>query len=162
MSNFFEIERLVRSICARSPASCTIGMHIRMTAPDFMFRHSPAGWNTVYAERGYVMLDPRVHWGLSNTGCRPYSEFEADDPHGMIELSKSYGLTYGIMISVEGGGTRSLAGYARSDRDYDPAECESLVADTQKLHDLTQTNESMSEKLRSQLTELAEDLDQNG
>ena len=41
-------------------------------------------WIDRYTERGYMLCDPLVSWGFSQTGATRWSELEFPDPHDVL------------------------------------------------------------------------------
>ena len=75
-----------------APAGYSIGLHIRFTAPLFMFQTYDPAWLDHYTENGYVLRDPMVAWGFSTTGTIRWSDPSLPDPFGLFKKAASYGL----------------------------------------------------------------------
>lgn len=155
MDNFNQIEQLLLQIKAKSHAGFAIAFHIRLTSPDYLFQTYPKDWINLYSENGWVMADPIVKWGMSEIGSIRWRDLQGIDDQGIFEKSSAFGMKYGVAIAIESDGSRSVAGFARSDRDFTDSEIESLKADVQTLHDFTASRSGMPDALRSALHNLS-------
>jgi LuxR family transcriptional regulator, quorum-sensing system regulator SdiA len=138
------VAALLHDLDQRSPAGCAIGLHIRFTAARYMFQSYPKRWMDQYSRSGLIQLDPTVRWGMSNVGWILWGDLEAIDEHGVLERAKDFGLMNGLTVAVLIDGSRSIASFARSDRDYAPpeiAELEEIFAD---LHRATAAGVALS------------------
>lgn len=115
------------------PLGFAIALHIRYNAPTFLFQTFPENWAEVYARNGYVIRDPAVHWAFENTGFIRWRDLRHLDRSGVMEQSRQYGLNYGFTVSIHNDSARSLAGFARGDRDYLDVEIAEI---TEKFHEL--------------------------
>lgn len=155
MADIEKIRALLKKVEKLSPSGFGIAFHFRLTSPDFLFQTYPKNWIDIYSEKGYIMHDPVVRWGFTETGAIRWADIELSDEYNILEESVSYGLKYGIAITVESGGTRSGGGLARADREFTDAEISELTGYIQDLHDLTATQTGMSEELRNELHDLS-------
>ncbi len=78
------ILRTVERLTALAPSGYAIALHVRFTTPTFLFQTYPREWIEVYTQRGYVMSDPTVMWGFSNTGRVRWSDLADQDSAGML------------------------------------------------------------------------------
>ncbi|WP_417809279.1 autoinducer binding domain-containing protein [Thioclava sp.] len=135
-----EIRHSVEQLLSETGALCDTGyayaLHIRFTRPSFMYRTYPQSWISRYDEKGMIIEDPVVKWGLSETGLRRWSDLE--DPDGILADAAAHGLTNGLTCAVGPSSSRSIAGFTRSDRAFSDDEAEILLGITEKLHQLTQ------------------------
>ena len=150
-----EIKRILTSLQAASPSGFAIAFHIRFTTPDFLFQTYPKAWIDRYSEQGMVMKDPIVRWGFGQTGAIRWSKLEQDDEFGVIAQSRDFDMNYGIASAIEDGGSRSVAGFARSDREFTDAEIATLGESLAELHALTANKDGMSDALRDYLQEMS-------
>ncbi len=155
MADISKITSILETVEDMSPSGFAIAFHIRMTASEFQFQTYPKDWMKTYSEKGYVMVDPIVAWGFSNNGAIRWSELAELDTHNIFEQSKTYGLNYGVAIGVEHDETRSVAGFARPDREHTDAEIAELTGHVSALHRLTASKNGMSEELRNELHQLS-------
>jgi LuxR family transcriptional regulator len=123
-----------------------------------MFQTYPKAWTDIYSEKGFVMVDPIVRWGFTETGSIRWSELSEQDEQNILMQSATYGMTYGVAIAVESDNSRSMAGYSRPDREYTDAEISQLTQCTQSLHELTTAHDGMDAELREELLTLASNL----
>jgi LuxR family transcriptional regulator len=139
----------------RSPAGCAIGLHILFTAPRYMFQSYPKRWMDEYSTSGLIMLDPTIRWGMNNVGWIHWGDLEAIDDHGVLERAMDFGIMNGVTISIMIDGSRSIASFARSDRDYETDEIADLEAVFAELHRATADVERLNDDDRSALKDLS-------
>lgn len=155
MADIEIIRRSLLRVGEHSTSGFAIAFHIRFTTPEFLVQTYPTDWTNLYSERGYVMGDPTVRWGFENTGSKRWSEMSSDDPMGIFGESAKFGLVHGTTVATESAGSRSVASFARADReltDTEIAELESLV---EELHAATASAEGMDQKLRDELHKMS-------
>jgi LuxR family transcriptional regulator, quorum-sensing system regulator SdiA len=150
-----DIAALLQELDARSPAGFAIALHIRFTAPTFLFQTYPRRWMDHYTAQGLVVRDPTVRWAMANTGRARWCELEAIDEDGVLEQAKDYGIMNGLAVALWRDGSRSIASFARADRDYEPAEADEIEALFAELHEMTAGCEGPNEADRAALHELS-------
>ncbi|MFT5743001.1 MAG: LuxR family transcriptional regulator [Paracoccaceae bacterium] len=150
-----EIVRILTDLQAASPSGFAIAFHIRFTTPDFLFQTYPKAWIDRYSEQGMVMKDPIVRWGFSEVGAIRWSELEETDEAGIIAQSQNFGMNFGIASAIDENGSRSVAGFARHDREFTDDEIAYLESALAELHHLTAHKDGMSAELRNYLQELS-------
>jgi LuxR family transcriptional regulator len=101
------------------------------------------------------MQDPTIRWGMNNVGRILWGDLEAMDDAGVLEHAKDFGIMNGVTIALYASGTRSIASFARSDRDYEPEETAELESLLEELHRATASVEAMNDEDRSALQELS-------
>lgn len=129
---------ILRRLSAISPMGYAIGLHIRFAAPILTFFSYPDAWLAHYTANAYGLRDPLIGWGLANAGVVRWSALPVPDPFGIMAEAGQFGLRFGAAISCGPIASRSIAGFARSDREFTDAEIEALRANVQELHDLTE------------------------
>ena len=149
------VAALLHDLDARSPAGCAIGLHIRFTTPRYMFQSYPRRWIDKYSGAGLFVHDPTVGWGMSNVGWVRWQDLEEIDSHRVLELAKDFGIMNGVTIAVLIEGSRSIASFARSDRDYETAEIDEIAPILEDLHRLTLSLEGLSADDRLALKDLS-------
>ncbi len=158
MADIGRIQTLLEQVQSLSPSGFGIAFHFRLTSPDFLFQTYPKDWIDIYSEKGYIMLDPVVRWGFTETGSIRWSDIDLPDDHKILEESARYGLKYGVALTVESGGTRSGGGLARNDREYTDAEITELTGYVRELHDQTASKDGMVPELQQELNRLSVDM----
>lgn len=139
------VAALLHNLDRRSPAGCAIGLHIRFTTPRYMFQSYPKRWMDQYSSSGLMVKDPTVRWGMSNVGWVRWGDLEGIDSHGVLDRAKDYGIMNGVTIALLIEGSRSIASFARSDRDHEAHEIEELGQDFEALHRTTANLNALSE-----------------
>lgn len=155
MVDISKVKVLLESVEKLALSGFAIAFHIRLTSPDFLFQTYPKEWIDTYSEKGYVMVDPIVRWGFSETGFTRWSSLAETDDQNILEQSLVYGMKYGVAIATDTGGSRSFAGFSRPDREYSDDEITQLTQCVQALHDLTASKDGMEETLRNELHDLS-------
>lgn len=149
------VAALLHDLDRRSPAGCAIGLHIRFTTPRYMFQSYPKRWMDQYSSSGLMVQDPTVRWGMSNVGWVRWGDLEGIDSHGVLDRAKDYGIMNGVTIALLIEGSRSIASFARSDRDYEADEIEELGQDFKDLHRATANLQALSEADQLALKDLS-------
>ncbi|MER2508563.1 autoinducer binding domain-containing protein [Amaricoccus sp.] len=149
------VAALLHDLDARSPAGCAIGLHIRFTTPLYMFQSYPKRWMDQYAGRGLLVVDPTVHWGMNNVGSVRWRDLESIDTHGVLDRARDFGIMNGVTIALLLDGSRSIASFARSDRDYDACEIAELELTFSALHRVTATPDDLADEDRLALKDLS-------
>jgi LuxR family transcriptional regulator, quorum-sensing system regulator SdiA len=149
------VAALLYNLDERSPAGFAIGLHIRFTTPRYMFQSYPKRWMDHYSDSGLIVKDPTVRWGLANLGWIRWKDLEAIDEHGVLERAKDFGIMNGVTIALALESSRSIASFARSDRDYEVEEIDDLERMVADLHRATETMETLTDEDRLALKDLS-------
>jgi LuxR family transcriptional regulator len=147
------ISALLARLPAISPAGFAIALHVRFTAPRYLFQSYAKDWLDTYSREGLVLHDPVVRWGFSNEGTVRWSGL--DDPSGVMKRSAAFGLRYGAVIAILRNGSRSMAGFARADRELTDGEIADLKGILEDLHDLTGRVEALSPAVHMTLKQMS-------
>ncbi|MGL5012539.1 MAG: autoinducer binding domain-containing protein [Paracoccaceae bacterium] len=123
----------------------SIGLHIRFTAPLFMFQTYRQDWLDHYTERGFVLRDPMVAWGFSTTGAIRWSNPSLPDPFGLFREAATFGLHYGATVACGPIRSRSIASFARHDREFEDHEIEVVAGIVERLHAATEPPEELTQ-----------------
>ncbi|OUD11040.1 hypothetical protein BVC71_04045 [Marivivens niveibacter] len=141
-----------KSLCTSGFA---LGLHVVYTAPSIMLQTYRTDWTAKYVEKGMVVSDPTVHWAFQNRGAARWSEMDLPDPQNVMPQAAEYGLAYGCVTSIQPKDVQSMGFFARDDREFTDDEIETLLACTQKMHDLTDPSKPLSIDIRSDLKSLS-------
>ena len=155
MNQRASIAAMLHEFDDRSPAGFAIALHIRFTTPTYLFQTYPKGWLDHYSSTGLVVNDPVVRWGFGNVGRIRWTDLEAIDSMGVLEQAKDFGLMNGVAISTVISESRSIAGFARADREYEEMEIDALEAGLARLHRETIGPSPLSASDQQALTELS-------
>lgn len=143
---------------ARLQALCDSGyalaIHIRLTAPTLMYQTYAQAWAEHYSVKGYMLSDPVVRWGLTNTGRVIRADLSGQDPEGVIAAAESFGLTHGWTYAVGPAVSRTIAGLTRSGQAHDAAEVAEIKAIVDDLHALTEGFDDLSRDVQDKLRRL--------
>lgn len=132
-----EIIRSVEQLSELAPTGYAIALHVRFTTPTFLFQTYPKDWIDTYSQRGYLMADPTVLWGFSNTGRIRWADLAPTDSAGMLAESAAHGMRYGFTLATDKGASQSLGSFTRGDRDFTDAEIDDIERIFLNLHDIT-------------------------
>lgn len=144
MSVKLGIDVELHQLALLAPAGYSIGLHIRFTAPLFMFQTYDPEWLDHYTENGYVLRDPMVAWGFSTTGTIRWSDSSLPDPFGLFKIAAKHGLTHGATVACGPIKSRTIASFARSDREFTDHEIAACAAIVHRLHDMTEPPEELT------------------
>ena len=125
-------------LTALAPAGYFVGLHIRFTSPILSFQTYDQRWVDHYTENGYVLRDPMTAWGFSTTGWVRWSDPVLIDPFGLFKEAAEYGLKHGVTVSCGPIKSRTIASFARADREFTDPEIEAIVAVVHRLHEITE------------------------
>lgn len=146
---------LIEDLDRRSPSGLAIALHIKFTAPQFLFQSYPKSWRNHYSSKGLVAHDPTVRWAMGNRGRIRWSDLEGIDTAGVLEQARSFGLLNGVTIAVVDKASRSIASFARADREFHEAEVDRLEETFAQLHLATAEAERLDELDEQALRELS-------
>lgn len=158
MAELDEVRAALTRLVKRSPAGLAIGLHLEYIAPRHLFRTYPRCWDETYSARGLVLHDPTVIWGLSEVGIIAWSELHGRDDAGVFAQAARFGMAFGITISIDCGGSRSLGSFARPDREFSAREVTALEDDFTILHRLTNLAYRADTATLAKLKDLSVDL----
>ncbi|HBQ35729.1 MAG TPA: LuxR family transcriptional regulator [Rhodobacteraceae bacterium] len=121
-----------------------IGLHIRYAAPLIQFSTYNQAWLDHYTEKAFALRDPTIAWGFSTEGACRWSEFIIPDTFGLFTEARKFGLNYGLSVSCGPVSSRTIASFARDDRDFTNSEIEEILLIIRRLHDKTEPPESLT------------------
>lgn len=124
-------------IAQLAPAGHYISLRIGFAVPVEEVNELPADWIRHYTENRYMLFDPVVQWVYSNVGAIRWSNLTENDPRRILNQAKSFGMPYGVAVSVFDGnkqGQRSYGTFARADREFEDLEIRVLQAYLARRH----------------------------
>lgn len=144
---------------AAHPVGFAIALHVKFTAPQYLFQAYASDWIDLYTREGLVLRDPTVRWGFVNSGAIRWSALAdpGGDPEGadVMRLAAEHGLAYGFTLANDAGGSRSIASFARPEREATEAEIEAAAAELATLHDLTRGIEVLTPRFHDALKQMS-------
>jgi LuxR family transcriptional regulator len=144
------IANLVGQLGEESPAGFAVALHIAYATPTFLFQSYPPEWMEEYSARGLHLQDPTVAWGFSHTGAVRWSKLHDLDSAGVFRRARDFGLEYGVTLAVMTE-SRTVASFARSDREFTDDEIDQLSDLLHQLHDETGGRRELSSNDRDAL-----------
>ncbi|WP_435703121.1 autoinducer binding domain-containing protein [Yoonia sp.] len=148
-----DLSRVLGEFKDRSESGYAMGLHIDFTTPAYFFQSYPREWLEHYSKAGLLMNDPTVAWCFENSGSCRWSDL--DDPAGVLEQAAEYGMRYGVVYATTSGGSHSMSGFARSDREFTDEEIAELVDLFEKMHVATQDQAALSPQTVAQLKKMS-------
>jgi LuxR family transcriptional regulator, quorum-sensing system regulator SdiA len=139
------------TVCDRGFA---LAVHIRYTRPTLLYQTYEQAWSDHYSEKGYMLSDPVVHWGLTNSGWVEWASLVDRDPEGVIADAVAHGLTNGWTYSVGTASSRTIAGLPRSGANFSNAERDALALIVDAIHDATEGFDAFPGDLQDRLRAL--------
>lgn len=124
----------LRAVCDRGFA---LAIHIRYTRPTLLYQTYDQAWADRYSEKGYMLSDPVVGWGISNTGWVEWASLVPHDPAGVIADAVAHGLTNGWTYATGPSSSRTIAGLPRSGAPFSAADRAEMSEIVDSIHDLT-------------------------
>ncbi len=140
------------TLCDRGFA---LAIHIRYTRPTLLYQTYQRDWADHYSEKGYMLVDPVVHWGLTNTGWVEWASLTGQDPEGVIAAAVAHGLSNGWTYSTGPAASRTIAGLPKSGAPFSTSERDEMARMVDHIHDLTEGLEQFPLGLQGKLRALA-------
>lgn len=128
-----EIEQL-------APSGHYIALRIGFAFPMEEVNALPQDWVNFYTKQQFALFDPVLRWSYTNVGAIRWSAFNLDDPKRVILQAQSFGMRYGVTVSVFDSAVddqRSFASFTRADREYTDLEMKLLQAYLLRRHNET-------------------------
>ena len=126
-----------QDLAAVAPAGHYIALRIGFAFPMEEINLLPPAWVDHYTKGGYMLLDPVVQWAYTHTGATTWSALRDNDPHGILAIAATFGLHFGLCLSIAdetAAGQRSFASFARADREFSQLEVRLLAAYLDRRH----------------------------
>lgn len=144
MSVKLGIDGELHKLAMLAPAGYFIGLHIRFTAPLFTYQTYEQAWIDHYTENGFVLRDPMTAWGFSTTGAIRWSDKSLPDPFGLFIEAAKYGLHFGATVACGPIKSRTIASFARQDREVTDEEISVITKVVNRMHDITEPPEELT------------------
>lgn len=123
-----------------APSGHYIALRIGFAFPMEEVNALPQEWIDHYTSQRFMLFDPVIRWAYSQTGTCRWSAIPLDDPKRIIAQAKTFGLRYGVTISIfdpSSDSQRSFGSFTRSDREYTDLEIKLLRAYLTRRHNET-------------------------
>jgi LuxR family transcriptional regulator, quorum-sensing system regulator SdiA len=138
-----QIKRHLDRLASLSNSGYALAIHIRYTRPTLLYRSYGQSWIDHYTEKGFMLSDPTVRWGLRNTGMVNWSDLHESDPEGVFDAARTHGLFNGITYSTGREVSRTISGHTRSEAAFSAEERAELTALIDEIHRLTENFETL-------------------
>ena len=156
MSSRADINSGLRKLGKISTAGYFVGLHIRFAAPLMQFQTYPEEWSEFYSANGYALRDPTIAWGFSAIGSCRWSSLPIPDPFNILRDAADHGLIYGLTVSHGPINSRTIASFARADRELTDDEIAEISTTVRRLHDITEPPASLTKAQKEALRCIAE------
>lgn len=156
MSPRADINAALRTLNCLTPVGYFVGLHIRFAAPLMQFQTYPEQWSEFYSSNGYALRDPTIAWGLSTTGACRWSNLPVPDPFSILKDAADHGLIFGLTASHGPISSRTIASFARDDREFTDDEIQEISATVRRLHSITEPPASLTKAQKEALRCIAE------
>ncbi len=113
-------------------------------------------WSEFYSQNGYALRDPTIAWGFSTTGACRWSALPIPDPFNILKDAAAHGLTFGLTVSHGPIASRTIASFARGDREFTDAEIQEISTTVWRLHEMTEPPASLTKAQKEALRCIAE------
>ena len=156
MSSRADINAGLRKLGKIDQGGHFVVLHIRFAAPLMQFQTYPEKWSEFYSHNGYALRDPTIAWGFSTTGACRWSALPIPDPFNILKDAADHGLTFGVTVSHGPISSRTIASFARDDREFTDDEIAEISTTVRRLHDLTEPPASLTKAQQEALRCIAE------
>ena len=147
------IAKLLGRLAALCDSGFALAVHIRFTRPTLLYQTYDQEWADFYNEKGYMLSDPTVHWGLANVGSMEWDKLAAQDPEGVMQAARDHGLTNGWTYAVGPATSRSLGSMTRT-LPFADTQRDEIRAIIDEIHELTEGFDHFPPKLQHTLRTL--------
>lgn len=123
-----------------APSGHYIALRIGFAFPMEEVNELPAKWVEHYTKQRFMLFDPVIRWAYSNVGTCRWSEIAQYDPKKIIAQAQTFGMRFGVTVSVLDSGAnaqRSFASFVRNDREFTDLEVKLLHAFMVRRHNET-------------------------
>jgi LuxR family transcriptional regulator len=120
-----------------APSGHYIALRIGFAFPMEEVNALPPDWISHYTKQRFALFDPVLRWAYSQVGTCRWSELPLDDPKRIIAQAQTFGMRYGVTVSVfdsSADAQRSFASFTRADREYTDLEVKLLKAYLGRRH----------------------------
>lgn len=127
----------VEAVTGLATSGFYIALRIGFASPVEEINRLRPDWVNHYTKQRFMMFDPVVRWVHANTGIIKWSQLEADDPRQILKQAQTFGMRFGVAVSVfddNPQGHRSFGYFARQDREFEAQEAEVLLDLVTKRH----------------------------
>ena len=156
MSSRADINAGLRKLGKIALSGYFVGLHIRFAAPLMQFQTYAEDWAEFYSQNGYALRDPTIAWGFSTTGACRWSALPIPDPFDILKDAADHGLIFGLTVSLGPIASRTIASFARPDREFTDAEIQEISTTVWRLHEVTEPPASLTKAQKEALRCIAE------
>lgn len=120
-----------------SPGGHYVALRLGFAFPMEEINNLPPDWVEHYTTQRYMLSDPVIRWIYANTGAIRWSAITLDDPKRILAQARTFGLRYGLAVSVFDNnpeGQRSFGTFVRGDREFTDDEAAVLAAHVTRCH----------------------------
>lgn len=155
MISQYDLDTSLKILRDLAPAGFAIALHVEYAVPSFLLQTYSKQWQDLYGTSGFAVKDPVVEWTTKHTGIVRWSDIQDLDTHGVFNRAADHGMAFGGACGVESLGTRTLAGFARSDREPTAGELGEFEHQITKMHEASSVKTLSSSTIRNELRKLS-------
>lgn len=156
MSQRADINAALQKLGRLSPKGFYLGLHIRFAAPLIQHTSYPEEWSDFYSANAYALRDPTIAWGFSTTGACRWSALPVPDPFNILKDAADHGLAFGLTVSYGPINSRTIASFARNDREFFDDEIAEISATIRRLHEISEPPASLTKAQKDALRCIAD------
>ncbi len=120
-----------------APSGYYLAMRVGFAFPVEEVNCLPDDWVEHYTSNRLMMSDPILQWASSNVGFVRWSELQQRDARNILRQAQSFGMRYGVAVSVQNDASndrRSYGYFARLDSEFTDVEAKLLLAFLKRRH----------------------------
>lgn len=155
MSLQSDIDLHTRKLARIAPKGYFFALHLRFALPLIAIQTYPQAWIDRYTEQAYVFRDPIIAWGFSTAGTTRWSDLTIPDPFDIMGQARSFGMVYGLAVSVGPMRSRTIASASRDDREFTDDEIGQFAEVIENLHAITEPPDALTEAQLEALRRIA-------
>lgn len=137
MSKIEEVKQRLIGLSHICDTGYALAIHIRLTSPTLLYQTYPENWIQFYTERGFMLSDPVVRWGLRETGFIRWIDIPDEDHENVLRHARDHGIHNGVAFALGSPSSRTLAGLTRSGDAFSGTDIDEMIRIVTDIHDLT-------------------------
>lgn len=145
------VSRLLNRLSEICDTGFALAVHIRYTRPSLLYRTYSQAWIDEYTEKGFMLSDPVVIWGLGHDEWVRWDDLAASDPVGVLTAARANGLHNGWTNAVGAASSRTISGFTKSGADFTPGQRAEMIDIVYQVHQLTNGIEAFSVEIMDTL-----------
>lgn len=133
-----KVSQLLSQLARKCDSGFAVAVHIRYTRPSILYQTYAQKWIDHYSENGFMLTDPVVRWGLTQTGWVAWDDLRDQDTAGVLAAAKKFGLNHGWTYAVGDAQSRTISGHTRSKTEFSDQDRTEIMGIIDEIHALTE------------------------